>query len=497
MSEKTTGMKGSSYETERLKKLILDIGLKWNEGILRDGQKAKWIFDLREVVLTPEGMNLAVESIYEKIKDLEFDSIGGPSIAAEPLVASLVNYCSSKGRNVTGFIIRKEPNKYGLRKIIEGHLKNKAKVILIDDAINYGLSLVHSLNMLKNFGVNILRIATLLDFYKVGHKKLVEFGYDLCSVFSLEDFGLDLIYNYSYTTPNIKATMIDSETEKKQLRANLSFLIKPQINDLVPFKDTIIVSSASGSLYSFNKNDKHPIWELQLGESISSPIFVDENGLIVICASSQLKKSLLFFIDVYSGDTAEIKRFNGAVTSVPAVFEDFYFIGVGDKKIYCIQRKDKSIVWNFKTEGSINISPLVDEKSRTISIVSSDGHTYCLDLHGNLLWKKHIGNNSILKPVIHGNNLFVLSDISMIFCLDKEDGGIVWFRELKNKALDFKIINNKIIIGCVHGYLLILEAFDGRILKCMKLSNHDINEITESGDGIIAKMGGNCYVVEP
>ena len=105
---------------EALRKLILNKGLKWAEGFFPNGEKAKWMFDLREILLTPEGSRLAALLIYEKIKNIGFDMIGGPSIAAEPLVAALVLHFYNEGRSISGFIVRKQPNEFGLRKRIEG-----------------------------------------------------------------------------------------------------------------------------------------------------------------------------------------------------------------------------------------------------------------------------------------------------------------------------------------------------------------------------------------
>ena len=103
---------------ERLRELILNNGLKWGEGLLNDGQIPKWIFDLREIILTPEGSQLASALLYEKIKNLDFDIIGGPSLAAEPLVASLVMHFYKQVIIVPGFFVRKQSHDFGLRKKI-------------------------------------------------------------------------------------------------------------------------------------------------------------------------------------------------------------------------------------------------------------------------------------------------------------------------------------------------------------------------------------------
>jgi len=183
---------------ERLRKLILNNGLKWDEGLLRDIQIPKWIFDLREIILTSEGSRLTSLLLYEKIKNLDFDIVGGPSIAAEPLVASLIMHFYKEGRNISGFVVRKKPNNFGLRKKVEGPIKGGNKVILIDDAINSGFNLLDSVNELKQQGCDIVKIITIIDFLKSGNEKLKEGGYDIDYIFDLEDFGLEINKTYKY-----------------------------------------------------------------------------------------------------------------------------------------------------------------------------------------------------------------------------------------------------------------------------------------------------------
>lgn len=475
-----------------LKNLILQNGLKWNEGLLNDGQVPKWIFDLREVILTPEGLKLTAGLIYEKIRNLDFGMIGGPSMAAEPLVASLILHFYNNGRNLSGFIVRKQPNDFGLRKKIEGPIEMGKKAVLIDDALNFGVSMFDAVKSLRQEGCSVVKIITLLDFEKSGHQKLVAKGYDVDCVFNLNDFGIEV--NESHTYKKIrKLREARISAEKEAMLKRLNEISKERIIDFNIHKNLILATYEEGHVYCFSQDDYSIKWHLELGESISAPIFVD-NDVIVISAYSGFKNSMLFFIAIEDGTVLKNIRIKGKISSAPVLCNDFYFVGSDDKKIYCIGRTNHEILWLFETSGPIKMNPSIDNDTGKIYLSSSDGNIYALNSDGKLIWKRHCGK--IKNQLLQKGKLILNSSINMIFCLDKNNGDLIWLHELKNEALDIKILYNKVVIGCIQGYLLFLNINTGKVLDCFKVSNEDIKEIIEHQKQLLVRLeNGKHYFV--
>ncbi len=478
---------------ERLRQLIINNGLKWDEGLFKDGQATKWIFDLREVVLTPEGSRLASSLIYEEIKDLDFDAVGGPSIAAEPLTASLIMHFYNKGREVRGFIVRKQPNNFGLRKKIEGLVRRGDKVVLIDDAINAGNSKFDAIEALNKEGLQVVKIITLVDFCKSGHAKLKEEGYDLDYIFTLEDFGLELNKVYNYGKLNT-LTEFKSAKEKENIVKKINQILEDEITDFKLHGNSILVAFKEGAVFCFNQESYSTIWSLELGESISTPLFID-GDMVIVSASSGLKRSILFFISIMDGVILKTVGMKGNVNSVPVPYDNLYLVGSDDGKLYGIDKKSKNIAWNFQTKGPIKISPPADQTKGTIYLSSTDRNIYALNPDGRLLWKKHLGNIKSV-PLLNQNNIILNSDINVIFCLNQDTGKLAWFHELKNEAFCINIISNKVAIGCAQGHLLFLDTDNGKVLDCFKVSNEDIREIAEYKNkiSIILKDGKN-YII--
>jgi len=268
--------------------------------------------------------------------------------------------------------------------------------------------------------------------------------------------------------------------------------LKDEILDFKIHENLILAAYKEGSLYCFDQNDYSIKWSLELGELISAPIFID-NNMVIIPAGSGLKRSVLFFISINDGKILKNINMKGTIHSKPVSYKNYCLIGSDDKKLYCIDKENKDIIWSFKTKGSIKITPIVD--NNIIYLNSNDGKIYALNLDGKLIWKKHISNIKT-TPLIHENNIIFSSDYNLIFCLDKNNGNLLWFHELKNEAFDMKMISNKVIVGCAQGYLISLDINNGKIIDCFKVTNQNIKEIDEHENKLLIKLeNGKSYLV--
>ena len=475
---------------EKLRKLILNHGLKWNEGLTPNEHIPKWIFDLREVILTPEGSKLASMLIYEKIKDLDFDMIGGLSIAAEPLVTSLIMHFYNESKNVPGFIIRKQPNNFGLRKKIEGPIVAGKRVVLVDDVLNFGTKMFRAITASKEEDCIIVKIIILLDFCKSGNKKLIESGYNVDYIYNLHDFGLEKnsLYNYKRIINLTESNITD---RKESLLKKLNEILNEEISDFIEYKNLLLVAYKNGYIYCYNQNNYSIKWGIKLGESISTPIVLDDN-VTIISAYSGLKRAILFFISVNDGTVLKDIKIKGKINSAPILYKDICLLGSDDKKLYCISRTNYNILWTFETNGPIKTNPVIDENAEIIYLSSSDGNIYVLNLNGVLIWKKYFGK--INTPLlIYEDKILINSSIDVIFCIDKNDGNLNWFFRLKNKAFDIKIIFGKLVVGCEQGYLLFLDILNGKISDCFKIANESVKEICEYNNRLLVKLKNGKY----
>ena len=88
-----------------------------------------------------------------------FEAVGGPSTGANALAVGIASVSDSRW-----FFVRKEPKNRGTERVIEGaQIKLGDKVLLIDDVVTTGGSILKAYDVLKRAGAEIVAAVTLVD----------------------------------------------------------------------------------------------------------------------------------------------------------------------------------------------------------------------------------------------------------------------------------------------------------------------------------------------
>jgi len=168
---------------KKLKKESLKIGASVT---LSSGSQSDYYIDGKMTTLDPEGAYLTAGALFEILKQLDFDAVGGLTIGADPIVASLAIYSYIKGRPIPTFIIRREPKKHGMQKMIEGKLGKK--VVIVDDVVTTGKSIKDAIEAVEDEGCELVKIIALVD-RKPEDKDRFN-GYEFESIFTKYDLGV-------------------------------------------------------------------------------------------------------------------------------------------------------------------------------------------------------------------------------------------------------------------------------------------------------------------
>jgi orotate phosphoribosyltransferase len=167
---------------KRLIELIIEKAFKYSEEPvfkLVSGRMSNYYFNCKAVTLHPEGMYLIGNIIFDLIKDLKADGIGGLTLGADP-VAYAVSYTSYlKGKPVEAFVVRKTPKSHGTMLWIEGNVKKGDRVIIVDDVITTGKSTIEAINRAKEEGLDIVKVVVLIDRQEGGREAVETSGYKL------------------------------------------------------------------------------------------------------------------------------------------------------------------------------------------------------------------------------------------------------------------------------------------------------------------------------
>src|SRR5262245_38317886 len=108
------------FDRQQLIDLFHQRALKFGDFTLASGQKSNYSLDGKQITLHSTGLRLVSEGLLDLLADVSFDAIGGMSIGADPIVGGVLTAATTRGREMCGFLVRKEPKGHGTNKYIEG-----------------------------------------------------------------------------------------------------------------------------------------------------------------------------------------------------------------------------------------------------------------------------------------------------------------------------------------------------------------------------------------
>lgn len=178
-----------SDDKKKLFGIIKSDGFFTGEFTLSSGKKSNYYLDCRRATLTGEGAYYTARIFLDMVKDDPFDAIGGPTLGADPMIGAVGAVSVENGSPVKMFIIRKEPKGHGRGQMIEGpNLTEGARVVVIDDVATTGKAFIHSLDVLEQMGVNVLKCLCIVDRNEGGRQAVESRGCQLESIFTADDF---------------------------------------------------------------------------------------------------------------------------------------------------------------------------------------------------------------------------------------------------------------------------------------------------------------------
>jgi len=157
---------------------------------LASGRMSDFYFDGRVATLTGESAALLAELVLAEVDRLGATAVGGPTIGADPIVGATIALAASRGRNLKGFLIRKEPKKRGMGKQVEGPPLEGERAVLVEDTVTSGGSIIRAAEALRREcpGCEIAGAVTLVDREEGGAAALENAGLPLTAIFTRGDF---------------------------------------------------------------------------------------------------------------------------------------------------------------------------------------------------------------------------------------------------------------------------------------------------------------------
>jgi len=172
----------------RLFDLMLERCYREGEFTLSSGEKSKFYFDAKSLFMSSEGTFLIGKVLYEKLKDLEIQAIGGLEVGAIPLTTAVLGEYHRNNRLMEGFFVRNEAKKHGTKKLIEGTTKSGWKVAIVDDVATKGGSIMKAVKAARLAECQPALIAVLVDRQEGAAHLFAEEKIPFMSIFTIDQF---------------------------------------------------------------------------------------------------------------------------------------------------------------------------------------------------------------------------------------------------------------------------------------------------------------------
>jgi len=142
--------------------------LRFGDFTLTSGAKSSYYFDGRILTLDPEGADLVSEAFLAMAVAAGATGVGGPTVAAVPIAGALALRSRQAGTPMDGYFVRDAVKEHGARKQVEGAIKPGAKVVVFDDTVSTGGSLLVAMDAIQDFGCEVMAVLCVLDRHQGG-----------------------------------------------------------------------------------------------------------------------------------------------------------------------------------------------------------------------------------------------------------------------------------------------------------------------------------------
>lgn len=365
---------------------------------------------------------------------------------------------------------------------------------------------------------------------------------------ALTELRLDVADKIFGREPANAAAELKEIVVRQKVKQNWSYQLGKTANyDLTPALEAgfIFAANAKGDIVKLNVEDGQQAWLVNVGEAISGG--VGSGGGLVLVGTS---RGRVLAYDV-SGKLVWESQLSSEILSPPRYFDGKVIVRSGDSHIYGLDAADGMRKWVYERkvpalslrssagivieggavyagfsggkmaavradngkllwETTVAIPKGVTEIERIADItslpvvagpvvyaVAYQGRVAAVDrVNGKVLWNREISSYSGMS--FANEKLYISHALGSIYSLDYATGRTFWRQgDLLNRRLTSPtLINNRLVVGDLEGYVHFLDIDDGKFTTRIKVDSEAVMS-TISGQSasqvIVATRNGGLY----
>lgn len=147
---------------EALRAHLLAHAVRRGDFVLKSGKRSTWFIDAKQTACRPEAMLLVAEAVLALVPP-DVTAIGGLTMGADPVAFVTAAVATARGRPLKAFSVRKEPKDHGGGGRIAGALDPGDKVVVTEDAVTRGTSLLDAARAVREAGAEPVLLVAVVD----------------------------------------------------------------------------------------------------------------------------------------------------------------------------------------------------------------------------------------------------------------------------------------------------------------------------------------------
>ncbi|MDG5759049.1 orotate phosphoribosyltransferase [Natronococcus sp. A-GB1] len=154
--------------------------VQFGEFELSHGGKSEYYVDKYLFETDPNCLEAIAEAFAERLEP--DDKLAGVALGAVPLAAA-----TSVAAGAPYVIVRKQRKEYGTSNLVEGRLEEGEEVVVLEDIVTTGTSLVEAVEALREAGATVERALVVVDRQEGGRETVEEAGLEMEALVTAEE----------------------------------------------------------------------------------------------------------------------------------------------------------------------------------------------------------------------------------------------------------------------------------------------------------------------
>lgn len=173
---------------DRVKNHLLEHSVRRGDFTLKSGRKSSWFIDSKQTICAPEVMLDVATLLLEQVP-AEATAIGGLTMGADGVTFISAGVAASQGRALRAFSVRKEVKDHGAGGRIAGALQPGDKVVITEDTVTRGTSLLEAARVVRDFGAEVILLIAVVDRGGTAAAMAAQEGWPFAALFTAPDLG--------------------------------------------------------------------------------------------------------------------------------------------------------------------------------------------------------------------------------------------------------------------------------------------------------------------